>query len=63
MNELRFPDECIRHKLLDLIGDLYLLGKPLISKIYAYKTGHNFNRRVIKHYLEHSDDWEVFVFE
>jgi UDP-3-O-acyl N-acetylglucosamine deacetylase len=39
-NAWRFPDECARHKLLDLIGDLALLGRPLIAKVTAHKTGH-----------------------
>lgn len=39
-NTLRFPDECARHKLLDLIGDLALLGRPLHAKVRAHKSGH-----------------------
>ena len=40
---LRFQDEFVRHKLLDLLGDLYLLGKPLKARIVAVKCGHNHN--------------------
>ncbi len=40
---LRFPDEFVRHKLLDLMGDLYLLGKPLKARIVAVRCGHNHN--------------------
>lgn len=40
---LRFPDEFVRHKLLDLLGDLYLLGRPLKARIVAVKCGHNHN--------------------
>jgi UDP-3-O-acyl-N-acetylglucosamine deacetylase len=39
-NAWRFPDECARHKLLDLIGDLALLGRPLLARVRAHKTGH-----------------------
>lgn len=45
---LRFPDEFVRHKLLDLIGDLYLLGKPLKARIVAEKCGHNHNVAFVK---------------
>ena len=37
---LRFPDECVRHKALDLIGDLALVGKPLLGHVIAEKAGH-----------------------
>jgi len=40
VNEMRHPEECIRHKILDLIGDLYLLGRPLHAHIIASKAGH-----------------------
>lgn len=45
---LRFDDEPIRHKALDLIGDLYLLGYPLIGKIYSYKGGHRINAELVR---------------
>lgn len=59
MNAMRFSDECVRHKFLDLIGDLSLLGKTLRGRMKAYKTGHSFNRLVIQHYLEHPEQWKV----
>lgn len=59
IGEIRFPDECIRHKVLDLIGDLSLLGAPLIGKIAACKAGHNFNRLVIEHYIQNPDLWAL----
>jgi len=53
-NALRFPDEPVRHKIADLIGDLYLLGAPIQGRIIAYKSGHATNhalvRRLIKQY-------------
>ena len=46
--ELRFPDECVRHKVLDLIGDLYLLGKSLRGHVRANMTGHTENVALVK---------------
>lgn len=47
-NELRFPDECVRHKILDIIGDLALLGCPIVGRIHARKTGHNHNHALVR---------------
>jgi len=47
-NTLRFPDECARHKVLDIIGDLSLLGYPLKGAVYATKSGHSLNRGLVK---------------
>ncbi|HEY3244551.1 MAG TPA: UDP-3-O-acyl-N-acetylglucosamine deacetylase [Phycisphaerae bacterium] len=47
-NELRFPDECVRHKMLDLIGDLALLGQPIIGRIHARKSGHALNHQLVR---------------
>lgn len=46
--ELRFPDEFVRHKILDLIGDFYLLGRPIRGKIIAHFTGHTENIELLK---------------
>ncbi|MCK4517263.1 UDP-3-O-[3-hydroxymyristoyl] N-acetylglucosamine deacetylase [Candidatus Babeliales bacterium] len=59
LNQLRFPDEFVRHKLLDLIGDLALAGKPLAGSITAKKTGHSFNRLVIEHLITHPEQWKT----
>ena len=59
LNELRFEDEFVRHKVLDLIGDLTLLGLPLIGTVTASKTGHSFNRLVIEHFIKHPEEWVV----
>lgn len=40
-DDLRFEDECLRHKILDLVGDLYLLGRPLKAHIVAFRAGHS----------------------
>jgi UDP-3-O-[3-hydroxymyristoyl] N-acetylglucosamine deacetylase/3-hydroxyacyl-[acyl-carrier-protein] dehydratase len=47
-NELRFPDECVRHKILDLIGDLTLLGLPIVGRVYARKSGHALNHALVR---------------
>ena len=49
--KLNFPDECGRHKMLDLIGDLYLAGAPIKGHIEAYKTGHRLNAEALKSLL------------
>ena len=45
---LRFPDEPVRHKILDLIGDLYMLGRPVVGRFIAEKSGHGLNSRMIQ---------------
>ncbi len=47
-NTLRFPNECVRHKVLDIVGDLYLLGYPVQGAVYATKSGHALNRALVK---------------
>jgi UDP-3-O-acyl N-acetylglucosamine deacetylase len=47
-NKLRFKDELVRHKILDLVGDLYLLGAPLIGRVIAVKSGHRLNMELVK---------------
>jgi UDP-3-O-[3-hydroxymyristoyl] N-acetylglucosamine deacetylase/3-hydroxyacyl-[acyl-carrier-protein] dehydratase len=51
-NQFRFPDECVRHKVLDLIGDLCLAGRPVQGKIIARKSGHALNHEFIRRLLE-----------
>lgn len=45
-NALRWPDECVRHKLLDLVGDLSLVGRPIHARIHASRSGHRLNARM-----------------
>lgn len=51
-NAFRYPDECVRHKILDLIGDLYLAGRPLRGKVLARKSGHALNHELVRKLLE-----------
>lgn len=55
---LRYPDEFVRHKALDAIGDLYLLGNPLLGALRASKSGHALNNRLARAVLEQPDAWE-----
>jgi UDP-3-O-[3-hydroxymyristoyl] N-acetylglucosamine deacetylase len=60
---LRFADEFIRHKLLDAIGDLYLLGKPLLAAFSAHKSGHALNNRLLRAALADPAALETVMFE
>jgi beta-hydroxyacyl-ACP dehydratase FabZ len=55
-NEFRFPDECVRHKVLDLIGDLTLAGRPIYGRLVAHKSGHELNHLMARKLLEHADN-------
>ena len=60
---LRFADEFIRHKLLDAIGDLYLLGRPLLGAFTAHKSGHALNNKLARAALADPTALETVVFE
>jgi UDP-3-O-[3-hydroxymyristoyl] N-acetylglucosamine deacetylase len=60
---LRFADEFIRHKLLDAIGDLYLLGRPLLGAFTAHKSGHALNNRLLRAALADAGALQTVVFE
>ncbi len=60
---LRFADEFIRHKLLDAIGDLYLLGKPLLGAFSAHKSGHALHNRLLRALLADQTAFETVTFE
>jgi UDP-3-O-[3-hydroxymyristoyl] N-acetylglucosamine deacetylase/3-hydroxyacyl-[acyl-carrier-protein] dehydratase len=51
-NDFRFPDECVRHKVLDLIGDLSLVGRPVFGRLVAHKSGHELNHMLARKLLE-----------
>ena len=56
---LRFPDECLRHKILDLLGDMYLLGRPLEAHLIAFKAGHALDVALTRKILEHIEGDEL----
>ena len=60
---LRFDDEFVKHKMLDAIGDLYLLGHNLIGQFSGYKSGHSLNNELLRKILSSEDAWEVVTFE
>ncbi len=47
-NQLRFPDECVRHKLADMVGDLALAGCDLIGRFVAFRSGHRLNAELVR---------------
>ena len=60
---LRYEDEFVKHKVLDAIGDLYLLGHPLIGAFSAYKSGHALNNRILLKLVQDTSAWELVSFE
>lgn len=54
---LRYPDEFVRHKILDCIGDFSLLGMPIMGHIKVFKSGHEFNHQFLKEFLTRKDSW------
>jgi UDP-3-O-[3-hydroxymyristoyl] N-acetylglucosamine deacetylase len=60
---LRYDDEFVKHKALDAIGDLYLLGRPLIGAFTAFKSGHALNNQLLRSLLEREDAWEEITFQ
>ena len=60
---LRYDDEFVKHKVLDAIGDLYLLGHPIIGAFSAHKSGHALNNKLLRALLETGSAWEYASFE
>jgi UDP-3-O-[3-hydroxymyristoyl] N-acetylglucosamine deacetylase len=60
---LRYEDEFVRHKILDAIGDLYLLGHSLIGFFRGYKSGHALNNRLLCALMADQTAWELVTFE
>ena len=60
---LRYDAEFARHKILDAMGDLYLIGKPLLAAYSAFRSGHAMNNQLLRALLEQKDAWEVATFE
>ncbi|MCE9639033.1 MAG: UDP-3-O-acyl-N-acetylglucosamine deacetylase [Betaproteobacteria bacterium] len=60
---LRYDDEFVKHKVLDAIGDLYLLGHPVIGAFIAHKSGHALNNLLLRRLLEQQDAWEYVSFD
>ena len=60
---LRSADEFVKHKILDAIGDLYLLGHSLIGEFNGFKSGHALNNKLLRSLLEDKDAWEMVTFD
>ena len=60
---LRYDDEFVKHKILDAMGDLYLLGKPLLAEYSAFRSGHALNNKLLRALLERPDAYEIVTFE
>ncbi len=54
-NKLRFPDECVRHKLVDMVGDLALAGCDLVGRFVAYRSGHRLNAELVQAIMAHEE--------
>lgn len=60
---LRYENEFVKHKILDAVGDLYLLGSSLIGAFNGYKSGHELNNKLLRRLLVNKDAWEFVTFE
>ena len=60
---LRYDDEFVKHKMLDAIGDLYVVGHSLLASYTAYKSGHGLNNMLLRELLAHEDAYEIVTFE
>lgn len=60
---LRFNDEFVRHKILDALGDLYLIGYPILGRFSAYKSGHALNNMLVREVLSDANNFEIVTFD
>jgi UDP-3-O-[3-hydroxymyristoyl] N-acetylglucosamine deacetylase len=60
---LRYDDELVKHKMLDAMGDLYILGKPLLAGYSAFRSGHAMNNKLLRELLAHEEAYEIVTFE
>ena len=60
---LRYDDEFAKHKILDAIGDLYLIGKPILGAYSAFRSGHGLNNKLLRAMIEQPETWELVTFE
>jgi UDP-3-O-[3-hydroxymyristoyl] N-acetylglucosamine deacetylase len=60
---LRYENEFVRHKILDAIGDLYLMGHSLVGEFSAFKSGHGLNNALLRELIRQEEAWEVVTFE
>ncbi|MGO3890388.1 MAG: UDP-3-O-acyl-N-acetylglucosamine deacetylase [Paenalcaligenes sp.] len=60
---LRYEDEFVKHKILDAIGDLYLIGHPLVARYVANKSGHGLNNQLARALLADQESWELVTYD
>jgi len=60
---LRYDDEFVKHKILDAMGDLYLVGKPMLASYSAFRSGHALNNLLLRQLLDQPDAWDMVTFE
>jgi UDP-3-O-[3-hydroxymyristoyl] N-acetylglucosamine deacetylase len=59
---LRYDDEFVKHKILDAIGDLHVIGKPMLAAYSAYKSGHALNNKLLRAVLADASQYEIVTF-
>ena len=60
---LRYDDEFVKHKILDAMGDLYVVGKPLLAAYTAFRSGHALNNALLRALMAQPDAWEIVTFD
>lgn len=60
---LRYDDEFVKHKILDAMGDLYVVGKPLLASYSAFRSGHALNNQLLRALLARTDAWDIVTFD
>jgi UDP-3-O-[3-hydroxymyristoyl] N-acetylglucosamine deacetylase len=60
---LRYDDEFVKHKILDAMGDLYVVGRPLLAAYSAFRSGHAMNNQLLRELLRHADAYEIVTFD
>jgi len=60
---LRYQDEFVKHKILDAMGDLYIIGKPLLAAYSAFRSGHAMNNQLLRALLDRPQSYEIVSFE
>lgn len=62
-DELRYADEFVKHKVLDAVGDLYVVGHPLLADFTAFKSGHAMNNKLLRALLADRSAWDIVTYE
>ena len=57
--KIKYPNECVRHKILDCLGDFSLLGMPILGHLVVHKSGHAFNHAFLEKFFSQKDAWET----